>query len=358
MDDFVFDPNDMDDFSFAGQAGSAMPAVEVKDAAELIARAAAGEQNFPKMSLPKANLVGAELHGLRFCGSDLQQANLTGADLRQCQMRDVNLRGANLTGAQLEGADLSGADLREAQLSNADLHEALLPCANLQKAHCYHSQMAGADLNEVNFSQAQLEGCNLEGANLGEANFQKANLRWANLRNASLRAADLRAANLSETQLAHANLQDIKYDRRAQYRGVDVETIRGNPLFRRFAQDQDYIEAFKAKHPVSYWIWLIFADCGRSLSVWGAWAIFIAMLFALIYWGLSADFIIHDSAQRQHTLLTWFYYSVVTFTSLGYGDIVPRTSLGEILVIIEVGGGYLMLGGMVSILANKLARRS
>lgn len=258
MDDFVFDPNDMGDMSDMNDQAHTEPVKAVKDAADLIARAAAGERNFPKMSLAAADLVGAELRGLRLCGSDLQ----------------------------------------------------------------------------------------------------KANLRWANLTRASLRGADLRGSNLSEAHLDQANLRDVLFDRSALYRGVDVETIRGNPLFRRFAQDQDYIEAFKARHPISYWIWLIFADCGRSLSVWGAWAILIAVAFGFVFWGLAPHFIIHDVTQRHLGLLTWLYYSVVTFTSLGYGDIVPRTSLGEVLVIIEVGVGYLMLGGMVSILANKLARRS
>jgi hypothetical protein len=52
------------------------------------------------------------------------------------------------------------------------------------------------------------------------------------------------------------------------------------------------------------------------------------------------------------------YYSGVTFTTLGFGDINPRTELAAGLVMTEVTMGYIMLGGLISILANKLGRRS
>ncbi|MCH8291504.1 ion transporter [Candidatus Poribacteria bacterium] len=52
------------------------------------------------------------------------------------------------------------------------------------------------------------------------------------------------------------------------------------------------------------------------------------------------------------------YYSVVTFTTLGFGDIVPKTAWARFFVTFEVILGYVMLGGLIGIFANKLARRS
>jgi hypothetical protein len=49
---------------------------------------------------------------------------------------------------------------------------------------------------------------------------------------------------------------------------------------------------------------------------------------------------------------------VVTFTTLGFGDIKPVTNEAAWWVMAEVIAGYIMLGGLISILANKLARRS
>jgi len=52
-----------------------------------------------------------------------------------------------------------------------------------------------------------------------------------------------------------------------------------------------------------------------------------------------------------------FYYSVVTFTTLGFGDIIPQNSTAAIWVTIEVILGYIMLGGLITIFASKLSRR-
>jgi hypothetical protein len=49
---------------------------------------------------------------------------------------------------------------------------------------------------------------------------------------------------------------------------------------------------------------------------------------------------------------------VVTFTTLGFGDIIPVTTKASWWVMAEVVTGYVMLGGLISILANKLARRN
>jgi len=55
-----------------------------------------------------------------------------------------------------------------------------------------------------------------------------------------------------------------------------------------------------------------------------------------------------------------FYYSVVTFTTLGFGDITPKVNepLMQFYVMVEVVLGYIMLGGLISIFSNKLARRA
>ena len=57
------------------------------------------------------------------------------------------------------------------------------------------------------------------------------------------------------------------------------------------------------------------------------------------------------------TKISPLYFSVVTLTTLGFGDAVPQTIGGQIVVMLEVSTGYIMLGGLLSIFSNKLARR-
>jgi len=58
------------------------------------------------------------------------------------------------------------------------------------------------------------------------------------------------------------------------------------------------------------------------------------------------------------TSLSNLYLSVVTLTTLGFGDVIPETVWGQVVVMIEVITGYIMLGGLLSILSNKMARRA
>lgn len=70
------------------------------------------------------------------------------------------------------------------------------------------------------------------------------------------------------------------------------------------------------------------------------------------------SFTVSNRESLVWSLFTALYYSVVTFTTLGFGDVTPRTPLAAMFVMIEVIVGYVMLGILISILATKVARRS
>ncbi len=60
----------------------------------------------------------------------------------------------------------------------------------------------------------------------------------------------------------------------------------------------------------------------------------------------------------EGNLITYLYFSVVTFTTLGFGDVTPLNTPGKLWVMIEVILGYAMLGILIGIGLNKIARRS
>ncbi len=77
-----------------------------------------------------------------------------------------------------------------------------------------------------------------------------------------------------------------------------------------------------------------------------------ACFFASIYTQL-------DIAWGEHTsALSSVYFSIVTLTALGFGDIVPLSAAAKVVTMIEVMRGYVMLGGLLSIFNNKMARRA
>jgi hypothetical protein len=75
-----------------------------------------------------------------------------------------------------------------------------------------------------------------------------------------------------------------------------------------------------------------------------------SFMFGLLYYFLdSLDFKITTGQKTVH-FLDYIYFSAVTFTTIGYGDIIPKDGSGQVLVLIEscfefiffpVFGGYI-----------------
>lgn len=144
-----------------------------------------------------------------------------------------------------------------------------------------------------------------------------------------------------------------------------------NPFFKRYVADQQFIRAFKKANPMLARLWRWSSDYGRNLGLWAFWSLFFALLFAIAYmpfpswlpeWvqAWSPQFHQATGTYSGEPLTFWnsFYFSIVTFTTLGFGDVVADNATARFLVTMEVIFGYLMLGGLISIFANKLASRS
>lgn len=77
--------------------------------------------------------------------------------------------------------------------------------------------------------------------------------------------------------------------------------------------------------------------------VWVCLYIGITPLFALIYWGLpDGQFRIPDGAGTDYG--SWLYYSIVTITTLGFGDYTPARELAQAFTAVEVACGIVILG--------------
>ncbi len=144
-----------------------------------------------------------------------------------------------------------------------------------------------------------------------------------------------------------------------------------NPFFKRYVADQQFIRAFNQVNPILACLWRWSSDYGRSLGLWALWSMFFALLFTVAYMplpGWSPTWLQNFAPQFHQTtgaysgepLTFWncFYFSIVTFTTLGFGDIVADNATARCLVTLEVVFGYVMLGGLISIFSNKLASRA
>jgi hypothetical protein len=81
--------------------------------------------------------------------------------------------------------------------------------------------------------------------------------------------------------------------------------------------------------------------------------IFLATLilaFALIYYPRMPAQFTHTVETESSPLTDAFYFSGVTLTSMGYGDIVPRTQLMRLLAIFESAWGLLLISLVIAYL--------
>jgi hypothetical protein len=303
-------------------------------------------------------------------GIDFSDRDLTGINLHELDLTDADFYGATLSQANLKMATLTGCDLADVtaigvDLYKVDLQGAFMTGADLSRAYLNESQMSGADLRGANLSGAKLEaavlvGCDLSGADLSDAN---------------LDGADLTDSNLSRSDIDRASLFGLRYgtfeSMRGNYFGIrGLDSAFGNALFVRDARDRDYLDAFERSIESAepgidqnsrrflFKVWQLIGY-GRSLGRLALYAFVLAMAFGVFYsfdqalaWGLM------DYSGSAGSPLTPFYYSIVTYTTLGFGDITPQHWLGEVIIVIEVLLGYTTLGLLLAILGNRVARQS
>ncbi len=302
------------------------------------------------IDLSGRNLSKINLSGLDLSGSDLFETDLSGANLKMCILKGADLSGANLDGAALYKSDLTNSTLPEASLIDADLSEAIIH---------------GADLRNAKLSSANLSSANLSGANLRDSDLSEANLSKTIVLN----------SNFSNANFSDANVFEMEYgatlEMRGNYLGVrGLDSCYRNALFVRDAKDQDFLDNLEdainrkpsaiARNISRFWFkaWAAI-DYGRNLLRTFLYALLLICLFGLFYkidllmgWGLI------DYSSSAQSWFSPFYYSIVTYSTLGFGDITPKHWIGEIVVVVEVILGYVTLGLLLSILANKVARRS
>ncbi|MBN1872296.1 MAG: two pore domain potassium channel family protein, partial [Candidatus Omnitrophica bacterium] len=83
----------------------------------------------------------------------------------------------------------------------------------------------------------------------------------------------------------------------------------------------------------------------------------IIIIYSLLFYHLQSITISPDS-MTKYVFWDYVYYSIVTFTTLGYGDIVPKPTVGaRLLAGSEAFIGAFMIGLFVFTLSRKYSAR-
>ncbi len=269
----------------------------------------------------------------------------------------------------IENYNLSNANLENINLVNSGHHEGhkLHNCdfykADLSHAHCF----------KVDFSGSSLMKANLTGANLHFANFQNCNLLGTEFEHARLENVIWDKDILQEKKAKVAKNEEERIDLYQQseeiYRNLR-RTCESDGLFEtagRFFQKEmkmrrRQMPLFSSKRFISK---LVEFSCGygeRPLRIIILSAMVI-LLFTSIFFmtGLSdsgeiIQFSFNASINENISdLLNSLYFSVVTFTTLGYGDILP-IGISKLFAGIEALMGGFILALFVVVFVKKMTR--
>ncbi len=248
--------------------------------------------------------------------------------------KDV-LRLIKENGGKAEGLDLSGKIFEgEIDLSGLDLYKIILTDAIFPKnAHLEGAYLVGAHLENVYLNGAHLEGAilvnaNLEGAQLWEAHLEGARLFYACLKGAFLREAYLEGTILEtvdwgnfilhEENLGHLQPAEHIYRRLKQWHMEHGLYNVAGKFFYREMEVRRKVQSWGKKPHLKLWYWAMRLLCG-----YGEKPERVAISAAVIIFGLAVVYYFWGSFTSSSFWDT-LYYSVASFTALGYGQWAPQ----------------------------------
>ena len=203
----------------------------------------------------------------------------------------------------------------------------------------------------IDFTAARLERADLTGVSL-----RGALLQGAHLAGAKLVGVDFAGSDMSAADLTGAIVDGAKYDRRMTCLGARVDLCTGSPRFVRHVLETDYIESFRSEHRLLSALWGLTSSYSRSFLRAAVVAVALVVGFSMLY-ALIPDMLHWPSAPIDRGSFEPIYYSASVFATLGASAIYPRRALGEIVTTTEVILGYIWLGYLVSILAQRANAR-
>lgn len=279
----------------------------------------------------------------------LQEWARTGESMEGFVLRYADLEGIRLNDAR--GLDLSRAVLFRARLCGASMWN-----VNLREADMMKTDLSGANLNEAKMQDANLLGAVLDGTKLERVQWggQTIQEKWAVEAEGE---GDLEKArdNFEEAEEVYRSLRRA-YDHAGRFDDAGIFFRKEMTMRRKMMPQWSTSRA---------WSKLVDLFCGygeEPQRVIG---------FSLLLIGLCAAFFFgvgvngpdgrigfdtgHDALTNLEHFLDCIYYSIVTFTTLGYGEITP-TGIAKVIAAVEAFSGAFMMALFVAVFGKKMTR--
>jgi uncharacterized protein YjbI with pentapeptide repeats len=354
----------------------------------------APEVNFSELNLFRVNFQGAYLSGANFGGCDLR-----GADFQGCVLSEANFQEANLMGANLKGAFLFGVsfkNIRNLRYANFSVAIEEIIGATLLRLGVAREEDTGKYIDKF----AEIIGNSLPLDEETKENRKKLGysiFAYAHVGNIYNIGAVLRnSGRFYQAALdIYLNLKnyfrdDGLYDRSGDF-FVREWRVRGkiqkinfllsfysilfrikyffNKINRFIRKDKQYFGEYKFSSTLSKdlkdllenlfgWIGNIIL---RATSLYGEsplrvilTAISTILIYALIYAAFSGV-AISSNSHIAKSILDYIYFSIGTFLTMSYGELIPTTSI-RLVAESEAFCGAFLLAYFVVVVSRKIMR--
>ena len=282
----------------------------------------------------------------------LERYASSGGITQGLQLKYANLEGVNLVrrGSHL-GYDFSGSDFYRANLRDAHLFNIRLDKGSLMKA----------DLTEANLHCAKLLNTNLLGAKLVQTKLDNIQLGTKLIQEKTA----LEAMKQGKPDVAMDNFEqaeEIYRDVRKASENQGLFDLTGYCIHKELTMRRMQMPKFSRERLVSKLVDL-FCGYGERPANVIAFSMMLIFTCACLYFILGVNFgdeRIQFSPQQVWTqnvyeFFSALYYSVVTFTTLGYGDITP-TGPSRVIAACEAFTGSFTMALFVVVFVKKMTR--
>ena len=282
----------------------------------------------------------------------LEEYARAGGMLHGIYLKNANLENLNLVRrGSKQGFDLTGADLYRANLRGAHLFNIILIRASLMKA----------DLSSANMHCAHLEECNLLGVRFTDTKIEHIKIGDTLIQESS--------AKVLEDQGDHEKAIDFYEQAEEIYRNLrktsehqGLFTLSG-PYLRKELTMRRFQEKRCSMNRLSSKVVDLFCGYGEDplrVIFFSLALIFFSAIFYYIF-GLrfAGEFQVFSLDQSLEQNVIFFfeclYYSVVTFTTLGYGDFIP-VGFSRVIAALEAFTGSFTIALFVVVFVKKMTR--
>ncbi len=314
----------------------------------------------------EADLSGWNLEGLKLSNKG-NIANLQNANFSRANLENINLASANLEKAYFGGTNLKNAILRESVLKGAYLRGAILENATLHKSCLQGADMIGANLQNAKLWSSNLQRAKLQRTNLKNTGFNEKTIlhdvNWyqCQIDNSTLKLADnqLDKKVIQEKNNDYKKAREVYRNLKNYFRQEGMFNISGEYYYREKLMETKCNwknkKYFKWTFNMFFNLVAGYGERPGRVIIWWAGIIFS---FAYIYYHCNGIYngIAYNITSYNPKFLETLYFSIVTFTTLGFGDLVPKPGFFQLLASFEALLGAIFMAMFIFVFARKMIR--